>query len=777
MTTPLPSRADVVVIGGGIAGLSALYHLALEGVTNTVLVERRQLACGTTWHSVGSVGQVRGSRLLTLLSSRTAQMLPELERETGMATGYKRYGSIGLALNAERLEEFRRTASIAKAWGHEAAILTPGEIKERYPQVEVGDVLGGLYLPGDGRTNPVDTVQALAKACRLRGARIFEATKVEGIVVEEGVVRGVRTSRGEIVAEKVLLCAGMWSREIAESIGVHIPLLAAEHFYAVTEPIPGLPRDTPMVRVPDERTYYKEDAGKLLFGCLEEVAKPWGMRGIPESFCFDSLPEDLEHFGPILETAMVRMPMLKDAGIKLFFNGPESFTPDGNFYLGETAEARNLFVSCGFNTIGVMASGGIGLMAAQLIARGRADWDVSSFDVKRAARFETNVSYLAERITEGLGKLYGLQCPDQPYESARGVRRSPLHDRHLARNAVMEHVAGWERPAVFAPAGVEPRFAATYGRQAWHDWCASECNIASGSAAVLDNCALAKIAIVGPDALEAVAGLATIVPTVEEAAVRSLILSPAGKLEAIVQIVRIAPDRVLVIGPAGDEVRLESLVAGRLPAGLRAIAVDMTSAFVILDLLGAGVARHLGLAGLRRRGAPAGNAAAIDLGLADGHMVQGGEHGLECTRLILSTDKAAHIHDRLVDAGFAPIGALALKALRIERGIAGWGTEIDATMTPHEAGLATLAGNTAGEGPCVLAHVALDQAGPLLHGREPLRHAGAVIGWMLSGSFGLDCRGSCGLAFLSDPSIDRAAVQVEIAGVSHRAQLQRLPLG
>ena len=689
MTSELPRRADVVVIGGGIAGLSALYHLALAGITNTVLVERRQLACGTTWHSVGSVGQVRGSRLLTLLSSRTAQMLPELERETGLATGYKRYGSIGLALSAERLEEFRRTVSIARAWGHEAAILAPDEIKERYPEVTTGGVLGGLFLPGDGRTNPVDTVQALAKACRQRGARIFEETKVEGIEVADGIVRGVRTARGDIAAEKVLLCAGMWSREIAEGIGVRLPLLAAEHFYAVTEPIAGLRRDTPMIRVPDERTYYKEDAGKLLFGCLEEVAKPWGMAGIPESFCFDQLPEDLEHFSPILETALVRMPMLRQAGIKLFFNGPESFTPDGNFHLGETAEVRNLFVSCGFNTIGVMASGGIGMMAAQLMARGYADWDVSGFDVRRAARFETNVHYLTDRITEGLGKLYGLQCPDQPYLSARGVRRSPLHDQHMRRNAVMDHVAGWERAAVFAPPGTPPQFQATYGRQPWHIWSAGECQAALTGAAMLDQCALAKIAIVGPDAVSTMGRIATRLPDDTRPAARSLILNAQGKVDAVVQILRLAPDRLLVIGPAGDEVRLEAILRRRLPRDCRAIAVDMTAAFAVLDLFGPGAARHL--SALRRHGAAADDLASIDVGHAICRIADGGEHGLVCQRLLVPTDHAAGVYEHLLGAGLTPIGALTLRTLRIDQGLPAWGAEVDATMTPAAAGLADLA--------------------------------------------------------------------------------------
>lgn len=777
MTITLPSRADVVIIGGGIAGLSAQYHLARDGVTNTVLVERKQLACGTTWHSVGSVGQVRGSRLLTLLSSRTAQMLPELESETGMQTGYKRYGSIGLALSSERLEEFKRTVAIAQAWGHDATMLSAKQVRERYPDVEVGDVLGALYLPGDGRTNPVDTVQALAKACRQRGAKIFENTKIEQIIVEDGRVRGVRTSNGDIATGKVLLAAGMWSREIAETIGVTVPLLAAEHFYAVTEPVPGLPRDTPMVRVPDERTYYKEDAGKLLFGCLEEVAKPWGMTGIPESFCFDSLPEDLEHFGPILETAMKRMPLLKEVGIKLFFNGPESFTPDGSFHLGETAEVEGLFVSCGFNTIGVMASGGIGMMAAQFIARGRTDWDMSGFDVKRAARFESNVAYLAERNVEGLGKLYGLQCPDQPYYSARGIRRGPLHDGHVARNAIMDHVAGWERAAVFAPRGVPARVEPTYGRQPWHDWCAEECRAAREAAAVLDQSALAKVVIAGPDAGEAGRGILSRMPIGSEPALRSLVLSPDGHVEAIVHVVRLAADRLLIVGIEGEEVRLKSLIERRLPTSLRAVAIDATAGLAILDLFGATVPDRLAKAGLRHRVTSVGLAPAIDLAFADARMVSDAEHGVACTRLIVATDRVAHVYERLLAAGVVPIGAWTLRALRIEAGLPRWGVEVDPTMTPAAAGLANLASAGSSDEPSILAHVRLDEAGPLLHGREPIRCDGKVLGWMLSGSFGSTDGRSTGIAYVDDARFRRArslSVEVNVAGERRSASLTSL---
>lgn len=777
MSDAIPSRADVIVIGGGIAGLSALYHLALEGVTNTVLLERRQLACGTTWHSVGSVGQVRGSRLLTLLSSRTAEMLRELERETGMSTGYKQYGSIAIALNEERLEEFRRTVSAAAAWGHEASMLSYGEIKERCPHAATEDALGGLFLPGDGRTNPVDTAQALARACRQRGARIFEETKVEEIVVEDGAFRGVRTARGEILAEKALLATGMWSRDLAESIGVHVPLCAAEHFYAVTEPIPGLPRDTPMLRVPDESTYYKEDAGKLLFGCLEEVAKPWGLDGVPDSFCFDSLPPDLDHFAPILETAMKRMPILNEVGVQLFFNGPESFTPDGEFHLGETAEVRGLFVSCGFNTIGVMASGGIGRMAAQLMAHGRSDWDASGVDVRRSTPFETNHRYLAERIAEGLGKLYRVQAPDGAYASARGVRRSPLHAEHVRRNAVMGHAAGWELPMVFAPDGAEPRIEPSFRPGPWRDWSRAELEAAASGAAILDQSPLAKLAIAGPDADALAAGLFTRAPDLQRPAARGLLLDDAGGVLAIAQLVRLAPDLTLVIAPIGDERRLKSLLSRRTPDGLRAAVVDATAQHAIVDLFGSDAEPTLRRAGFRERPA-AGGASEVDLGLAHGRRVSGGEHGVDCVRLVVPGEASAHVYERLLEAGATPMGRHAFKSRRIESGAVAWGVEVDATLSPGAAGLAHLAGERADGAGCAMALVTLNDAGELLHGREPIRSGGAILGWVLSGGARLDGR-AVGVAALSEPfPIGAAAplgVEVEIAGEPCPGALRPLP--
>lgn len=743
MTDTFPSRADVVIIGGGIAGCCLAWHLAKAGVTDVVLLERKQLACGTTWHSVGSVGQVRGSLLLTLLSSHTARMLPELEEETGMATGYHQHGSVMLGLNDERVEEMKRIVSAATAYGHDASMLTVAEVQERCPLVYTEDVLAGMLLPGDGRTNPVDTVQALARAARNRGVRIIEDTLVDDIVVEDGRAVGVKTARGDIAAGKVALCAGMWSRDFAARAGVHVPLMAAEHFYAVTEPIPDLPRGTPIVRVPDERTYYKEDAGKLLFGCLEKKAKPWGYDGIPEDFCFDSLPEDIPHFEPILEKAIVRMPILERAGIQLFFNGPESFTPDGEFHLGEAAEVRNLYVSCGFNTIGVMCSGGIAHLLTEMMTTGQPSWDTSAFDLRRNMRYQTNIPYLRERITEGLGMLYGMQWPRQQYASSRGLRRSPLHTHLEARGAVMECVSGWERPEVFAPDGEEPRIDYTYFKPNWHPWCAAECLAAHDGLAIHDATATSKLLLVGAGAEAAAARLFTRLPG-DGPAIRSLALNAHGGIEAVVQLVRLEPDRMLVVSQPGDQVRLAAWLRQHLDPESACVVVDMTSAYAVVDLFGPEADSALDLGGADGE---------IEIGHVRAIRCSGAEHGLDCTRLIVASEMAPHVYEVLA-RGPQPardMGSRAIEAMRLERGLLSWGMEIDANTDPFAAGLGDLVDLTASpdflgkdaavaaaEHPAAtacLAAVELLDGDRMLFGREALLLDGAPAGWVISGAF------------------------------------------
>jgi len=456
------SRAEVVIIGGGIIGCSIAYHLAKLGITDVLLLERRQLTCGTTWHAAGLVPQLRATRTLTELAKYTSELLKTLEAETGQATGFKQNGSIGVALNEARFEEFKRTGAMGRAFGVEAEFLTPSEVIAKYPLLEGKGVVGGIWTPNDGQTNPIDTTMAYAKGARKHGGKIIEQALVTDVVVENGRAVGVHVLKdgveGVVRAGTVVLAAGMWSAELGRKLGLRLALQAAEHFYVVTEPIPGLPHDLPVLRVPDEWAYVKEDAGKLLLGAFEPVAKPWALDGIPAEFCFDQLPDDLDHFEPVLTAAMQRLPVLQTAGIATWFNGPESFTPDDRYLMGETAEVRDLFVACGFNSIGIQSSGGAGKVLAQWIRDRRAPVDLPGMDVRRMHPVQGTRAFLADRTTESLGLLYQMHWPFRQAETARGARRTPLHDRLLSLGACMGELHGWERANWYAEPGSDPRY-------------------------------------------------------------------------------------------------------------------------------------------------------------------------------------------------------------------------------------------------------------------------------------------------------------------------------
>ena len=455
----LPQSARVVIIGGGISGCSVAYHLAELGWTDIVLLERRQLTCGTTWHAAGLVGQLRASQNMTRLAKYSADLYRRLEAETGLATGFSQRGSMTVALTHARREELLRQASMARAFGVEVNELSPSEIKSMYPHLETSDVVSGVHLPGDGQADPANIALALAKGARMRGARIVEGVKVARVTTDRGRVTGVDWQAGDetghIAAAMVVNCGGMWGRDLAAQNGVTLPLHACEHFYIVTEAIPGLAQ-LPVLRVPDECAYYKEDAGKILLGAFEPVAKPWGMNGIREDFCFDQLPEDVDHFEPILEKAISRMPMLAETGIHTFFNGPESFTPDDRYYLGEAPEVAGYWVAAGYNSIGIVSSGGAGMALAQWMDRGEPPFDLWEVDIRRAQPFQRNRRYLRERVTETLGLLYADHFPYRQVATARGLRRSPLHEHLKAQGAVFGEVAGWERANWCATEG-QPR--------------------------------------------------------------------------------------------------------------------------------------------------------------------------------------------------------------------------------------------------------------------------------------------------------------------------------
>ena len=454
----LPTAARVVIIGGGVSGCSVAYHLAKLGWTDVTLLERKQLTSGTTWHAAGLIAQLRATANMTRMAKYSQELYGTLEEETEVATGFRRCGSITVALTEERQEEILRGASMARAYGVEIEEVSPARALEMYPHLNIENVVGAVYLPKDGQGDPANITHALAKGAKARGASIFENVKVTEIRTESGRVTGVTAERDgeitEISCEHVVNCAGMWAREVGAMAGVAVPLQACEHFYMVTESIPGLTQ-LPVLRVPDECAYYKEDAGKMLLGAFEPVAKPWGMDGIPEDFCFDELPEDFDHFEPILEMAINRFPALAEVGIHTFFNGPESFTPDDRFYLGEAAEVENYWVACGYNSVGIQSAGGAGMALAQWMEDGQPPFDLWDVDIRRVQPFQANKTYLYHRATEALGLLYADHFPYRQMATARGIRRSPLHEHLKDRGAVFGELAGWERANWFADDGQE----------------------------------------------------------------------------------------------------------------------------------------------------------------------------------------------------------------------------------------------------------------------------------------------------------------------------------
>jgi len=806
----LPSHANVVIVGGGIAGCSIAYHLTKIGISDVVLLERKQLTCGTTWHAAGLVGQLRATRNLTELAKYTADLYRSLEAETGQATGFKQNGSISVAKTPARLEELYRGASMGKTFGLEIDHLRVEEIRERWPLLEVGDLVGGIFIRKDGQTNPIDTTQAFARGARMRGAKIFENTKVQGIRVEKGRAVGVETESGYIAADTVVLCAGMWSRALGRAAGVSIPLHAAEHFYIVTEPIARLPSNLPVLRVYDECAYYKEDAGKLLMGCFEPVAKPWGMNGIPESFCFDSLPEDADHFEPILSAAVRRVPVLADAGIQLFFNGPESFTPDDRYYIGEAPEVRDLFVATGFNSVGIAASGGAGKVVAQWILDRRPPMDLADVDIRRALPFQSNRRYLHDRTVETLGLLYAMHWPYYQYQTARGARRTALHDRLLALGACMGETAGWERPNWFAPAGVEPRYEYSYGRQNWFDYCGNECRAVRDAVALFDQTCFAKYLVQGRDACAVLNRLSTSnLDVAPGRIVYTQWLNERGGIEADLTITRLEANKFLVVTSAICQTRDLAWLTRYLedhPA-LHCTATDVTAGIAMLGVMGpksrALLAKVSG-ADLSNAAHPFGQSREIEVGYARvraSRITYVGELGWE---LYVPAEQVLDVYERLVAAGaefgLQHAGYHAMAACRVEKGYRHWSHDIADEDTPLEAGLgftvawdkeggfigrdALLAQKQRGTLPKRLVQVMLEDhsaAAPMLYHEEPIIRDGEIVGSTRSGAWGHRIERSIGMGYVHcDAGVtpDWLAAgrwEIEVAGVRHAARVQLQP--
>ncbi|MFQ6549776.1 GcvT family protein [Aestuariibius sp. 2305UL40-4] len=798
----VPGAARAVVIGGGVSGCSVAYHLADLG-WDVVLLERRRLTCGTTWHAAGLIGQLRSNANMTRLARYSADLYARLEDETGIGTGMRRTGSLSLALTEHRLTEIRRQAGLARAFGVEAHEITAADVAGLHPHVEIGDVLGAVHLPGDGQCDPAGVAMALAKGARMRGASIMEGVSATDVLTEDGRVTGVTWVRdGEtdtIACEHVVNCGGMWGRELAARAGVTLPLHACEHFYLVTEPIADLDR-LPVLRVPDECAYYKEDAGKILLGAFERVAKPWGGAGIPENFEFDSLAEDFEHFEPILQTAIARMPMLKEAGIRTFFNGPESFTPDDRYYLGEAPELRGYWVAAGYNSIGIVSSGGAGRALAAWMDDGLPPHDLWDVDIRRAQPFQRSRHYLGERVSETLGLLYADHWPFRQPETARGVRRTPLHDTLKARGAVFGEAAGWERANWFARDGQEREYCHDWHRANWFENRAVEHMACREDAGLFDLSTFGKIRVEGRDACHFLnrvcAGEVDVAPG---RIVYTQMLNARGGIECDLTVTRLSETAFLCVVPAAT-VRRDLAWLTRHVGDDFAVITDVTSGEGVIAVMGPRAREVLMAAGagdLSNEGHPFGTAREVEIGLtlARAHRVSYvGELGWE---LYLPTDQVAHAFEAImgVDAPPKLCGLHALDSLRCEKAFRHFGHDITDEDHVLEAGLGfavrTSKGDFIGRDAVLrrreagltrrMVQFLLDDPDPILHHDETILRNGEPVSILTSGSYGHALGAAVGLGYVpcaGETSADVLAnsYEIEIAGTRVPASISLRPL-
>ena len=806
MSKEIPNQAEVVIIGGGIIGCSVAYHLTKIGCTDVVLLERKQLSSGTTWHAAGLVGQLRATHNLTRLAKYTTELFAGLEAETGQATGFKQNGSLSVAPTRERFEELKRGASMARRFGLEVEVITPADIKEMYPLVNADDLYGGVFLPKDGQINPADVTQAYAKGARSRGAKIFEQVKVTAIDQSNGKVTGVRTADGDIKAQYVVNCGGMWGRDIGAMCGVNVPLHAAEHFYIVTEPMSGLTPNLPVMRDPDGFTYWKEDAGKLLIGCFEPNAKPWGMDGIDEDHSFETLPEDWEHFEPVLHNALHRVPALGDAGIQLFFCGPESFTPDVRYSLGEAPELKNSFVAAGFNSIGIQSSGGAGMVLAEWIVNGHPPMDLWDVDIRRWLPFQGNRRYLQERTTESLGLLYAPHWPFYQFETARGVRKSALHERLAAAGACFGETQGWERANWFAPAGVEPKYEYSYGRQNWFEYSGEEHRATREAVAMFDMSSFAKFLLKGRDAervLNRVCANNVAVPVGRM--VYTQWLNERGGIEADLTCTRLAEDAYLIVTGAALQSRDFHWLQSHIPDDAHAILTDVTSSYSVLSMMGPNSRALLSTltpADLSNDGFPFATSREIELGFAQvraSRITFMGELGWE---LYVPTEFTVGVYDAIIaagaDHGLQHAGLHAMNSLRLEKAYRHFGHDITPDETPLEAGLgfavafdknenfigrdALLKQRDAGPLRKRMVQFLLEDPQPLMYHEEPIWCGNKMVGSTTSAMYGYTLGGSVALGYVENEEgvtadyINNSTFEIEIACERYRARASLRPM-
>ena len=755
----LPGQAQVVIIGGGVIGCAVAYHLTRLGWRDIVLLEQGRLTSGTTWHAAGLVGQLRAHPNLTRLMQESISLYARLEAETGQATGWKQCGSILVARTAARLALLKRIASSARLQKVDCEQWSPQMVRAHYPLARTDDLLGALWLPGDGKVNPTDLTQALAKGARMGGARIFERTRVTAVSTRDGRVTGVSAGEHEIAAEYVVNCAGQWARQVGALCGVTVPLHAAEHMYVVTDRIAGVTGDLPVLRDPDGCIYAKEEVGGLLIGGFEPNAKPWGMTGIPDGFEFGILPDDWDQFSILMENAIQRLPALETAPIKTFMNGPESFTPDNTFILGEAPELKNFFVAAGFNSMGIASAGGAGRALAEWIVTGAPTRDLWNVDIRRFGRFHGNPRWLHDRVKEAVGLHYAMPWPNREMQSGRPLRRSPLHDRLAAKHAIFGTTMGWERPNVFAPSASEARLDYSFERENWFPYAAIEHRAARTAAAMFDLSSSAKYFLQGRDAEAVLQHLcANDVALKVGTTTSSAMLNARGGYESCPTVARLAPDRFLLVTGAAQAVRDAAWIRRHIPDCAHATLTDVTSAYAVIALVGPrsqDVMASLTSTSLHTEAFPVG--AIREIALAYGtvlarHGTWGGEAAWE---LYIPTEFAVGLYDALTETGHGMglrhAGHYAYESLRLEQGSPAWGRDLSIDVDPFQAGLGVAVnfdkGDFIGRDALVrrrdepprsrlVSLVATAAETPLAHGGETILIDGEPAGRVTSAAFG-----------------------------------------
>jgi len=698
MSAKVPTLARAVVVGGGIAGVSTAYHLAKLGVSDVVLLEQGKLTCGTTWHAAGLVGQTRATRNATRMSRYGIDLYASLEQETGLATGWKQCGSLNVARTPERLVSMQRQMARARSFGIEFEFVSPAEAGRRVPILRTDDLAGAVWIPGDGKANPTDLAQSLAKGARMRGATIVEGIKVTGVDRAAGRVTGIRwrtaDDEGAIACEALVNCGGQWARAFGRLAGVNVPLYAAEHFYLVTKAIAGVTADMPVIRDPDGYLYYKEEVGGLVMGGFEPQAKPWNVDPIPDGFEFQLLPEDWDHFEILMRNAIHRTPCLETAEVKLLLNGPESFTLDGNFILGEAPELAGYFVCAGFNSAGIANAGGAGKLVAEWIVNGGAPLDLWDVDTRRFAPFHANRRHLADRTVETLGLHYAMRWPREELETVRPLRRSPLYDRLKAKRAVFGSKMNWERANYFLPPGVEkPPY--TLGTPDWLPYVLDEQRACREDVVVFDQTSFSKFVLKGRGALAVLQR--TCANEIDVSVGRMVytgMLNARGGFESDLTIVRLAPDEFFIITGSAQTTRDFAWIERAIRADEHAALVDVTSAYSVISVMGPKAEALLGRVSpddLTKAGMPFATTRMIDVGYARVRAARMSYVGGPGYELYVPNDQCVTLYDALWDCGaefgLRDAGYYTIDALRIEAGRRAWGAELSPDETPWEAGL------------------------------------------------------------------------------------------